>query len=101
MARLHTVVEIQKPVYNEDGELLDIENKPMDAKKINQKQQFIAEMYYLLHWGLETNFVYDQSHNPIPYSSTVGICQHIKTGVIETFIPGVIKVIGNELNTKE
>jgi len=98
MARLHTVIEVQKPVYNEDGELLDVENKPMDSKRKDQKQQLTGEMYYLLHWGLETNFVYDKSQNPIPYSSTIGICQHIKTGVIETFIPGVIKVIGHEVN---
>jgi hypothetical protein len=100
MARLQTVIEIQKPVYNEAGELLDIDNEPMDVSKLDQKQQFLGELYYLLHWGLETNFVYDQNNTPIPYSSTVGICQHIKTGQIEKFIPGVIKVLGHEDNKK-
>jgi hypothetical protein len=96
MARLNTVIEVEKPVYNEDGDLLGIDNKPWDINK-DVKQQFVKEKYYLLHWGLETNFVYDQDSRPIPYSSTVGICQHIKTGGIQTFIPSVIKVVGYEM----
>ena len=97
MSRIQTVVEIPKPVYNEKGEQLDVDDKPMNpvAKK-QQTPQYRKELYFLLHWGLETNFTYDQAQNPIPYTSTVGIVQHIETGVIETFIPGVMTVIGHQ-----
>jgi len=95
-----TVVEVLKPVYNERGEYLDVNNEPMsmDIKKGSkqQEQQFSIEQYYLLHWGLETSIEYDADKNPIPYTSTVGICQHLKTGHIETFLPGILKVIGTE-----
>lgn len=97
MARVNTVVEILKPVYNEDGKLIDKKNEIFE-NGTDQEVQMKPEQYYLLHWGLETNFTHDQNGYPIPYSSTVGVCQHIKTGVIETFIPGVIKVLGKEVN---
>lgn len=99
---MKTVVEILMPVINEAGEYLDVEGKPMERNKIIHgksvipEQQFSKELYYLLHWGLETNFTYDDKGNSIPYSSTVGICQHIKTGHIQTFHPAVIRVIGME-----
>lgn len=96
-----TVIEVLKPVMNENGDYLDINNEPMkmDLKgtsKVPQEQQFSQERYYLLHWGLETNIIYDAEKNPIPYTNTVGICQHMTTGYVETFLPGMIKVIGFE-----
>jgi hypothetical protein len=94
MSRTLTVVEVQKQVFNEEGKPLDVNNHVFNPA--GAEAQLTPELYYLLHWGLETNFTYDKDRNPIPYTSTVGICQHIKTGMIETFYPGALKVIGKE-----
>ena len=85
-------------VYNESGEMLDKTGKPIKegANTAIQEPDMKSEMYYLLHWGLETSITYDNEHNPIPYTSTVAICQHIQTGHIQTFQPSSIKVIGVE-----
>lgn len=96
MPFIKTVVEVTKMVYDEQGNLLDVENKPMNPRKQDQRQQIVTERYYLLHWGLQVGVAYDKESNPIPYSQTVAICQHIKTGKVETFIPNDITIVGTE-----
>jgi len=54
------------------------------------------EKYYLLHWGLEIT-MYDVGDHIVPASYTVGVCQHIITGRILTFLPHQITVIGKEV----
>ena len=51
-------------------------------------------LYYLLHWGLQTQIVYDANGNPVPVTNTVGICQERETGEIFLFPPQQIKVVG-------
>ena len=73
MARIKTVIEATWD--NDDG---------------------VAEtgQYYLLHWGLRYDMVPDMYGNMLPVHYTVGICQQIKTGAIEMFLPTQIRVLG-------
>lgn len=96
MAHIRTVVEVIKDVFNEDGLPIDVEGIPLGDKKKDQVPQTTTELYYLLHWGLQVTMIYDKEQNPIPLTTTVGICQHIKAGFIETFLPNRLKVIGVE-----
>lgn len=66
----------------------------VDMPKEGDESIMSPREYYLLHWGLETEIMRDAQGNPVPLTYTVGICQDIKTGHIETFGPKVIKVIG-------
>lgn len=78
MSHLRTVVEVT--IEDEDG------------KEIKDK-------YYLLHWGLKYDMIADSYQNLVPVHYTVAICQHIKNGFIETFLPDQLKVEG--ITTKE
>lgn len=77
MSRIKTIVEV---IYEEDGE----------ERKDN---------YYLLHWGLKYDLLPDSYGNLVPVHYTVGICQNIKSGYIEMFLPNQIRVLG--VNLKE
>lgn len=57
------------------------------------------DIYYLLHWGLKYDMLPDSYGQLVPVHYTVAICQHIKTGTIETFLPDQLRVLG--LNVKE
>lgn len=59
----------------------------------------IKDRYFLLHWGLKNDLVTDSNNNLIPVHYTVAICQHVKSGLIETFLPEQLKVEG--VNIKE
>jgi len=77
MSHLRTVVEA---TWVEDGEE-------------------VQEKYYLLHWGLKYDLIPDPNDNFYPVHFTVAICQHYKTGVIETFLPTQLRILG--VNLKE
>jgi hypothetical protein len=77
MAHLKTVVE---GTWEDEGEMK-------------------TDRYYLLHWGMKYDLIPDANGNLMPVQYTVGICQHIKTGNIELFLPDLIKVLG--VNVKE
>jgi hypothetical protein len=96
MASTRKVIEVLRPVYNEQEEQLDTEGNVMgsDKKKV-QEPMMKPVKYYLLHWGVQSDIVYSEG-NPIVYSDTVGICQHIETGHIQTFLPTEIRIIGVE-----
>ena len=57
------------------------------------------DRYFLLHWGLKYDMIADSYQNLVPVHYTVAICQHIKSGVIETFLPEQLRVEG--INLKE
>jgi hypothetical protein len=82
---------------------IDLEPEAEEAEKSSSNDLGDKNRYYLLHWGLECNVV--NGNNPgeiIPVTYTVGICQNISTGQIETFPPRQIRVLGDELlNEKE
>ena len=93
-----TVVSAVEPVLNEKGEALDKDGEVVDSSKRAKKDQVEAHeevYYYLLHWGLTYQILYDRNI-PYPITYTVGICQHIKTGVIKLFTPDKLTVIGKE-----
>ena len=79
MARMKTMVEASWE--DEDG-----------SHKVN---------YFLLHWGLKYDMVPDAYDNMIPVQYTIGICQHVETGVIEMFTPEQLKVLGTNLKEEE
>lgn len=93
-----TVVTVSEPVVDDEGNLLDKEGNQIDPSKKTKKVQepaFEDVMYYLLHWGLTYEILIDrESRYPVSY--TVGICQHTKTGVVKTFIPQELTVLGKE-----
>jgi len=60
----------------------------------------IKDRYFLLHWGLKNDLITDSNNNIIPAHYTVAICQHIKNGQIETFLPEQLKVEGINLKEK-
>ena len=73
MAHIKTVVEVT--TEDEDG-------------------REIKDRYILLYWGLKYDMIADSYQNLVPVHYTIAICQHIKTGVIETFLPEQLKIIG-------
>ena len=59
----------------------------------------VRDNYFLLHWGLKYDMLPDSYGNLVPVHYTIAICQHCKSGVIETFLPGQLRVLG--INMKE
>lgn len=74
MAHIKTIVEV---TFDEDGQ----------EKK---------DLYYLLYWGLKYDLIPGENGYMIPVHYTISICQHLKTGQIETFMPEQLKVEGSE-----
>ena len=54
----------------------------------------MTDKYFLLHWGLRYELIPDAFGNLQPVHYTVGICQNIKSGAIEMFLPDQLKVLG-------
>jgi len=52
--------------------------------------------YYLLHWGLSAGKFTDENGSAFVSQWTVAICQNMKTGIINTFIPEAITILGYE-----
>jgi hypothetical protein len=75
MAHIKTIVEV---TFDEDG----YEKK---------------DLYYLLHFGMKYDLIPGESGYMIPVQYSVAICQHLKTGQIETFMPEQLRVEGNEI----
>lgn len=93
-----------EPVLDEDGNLLDTKGELIDPSKRSKKKQVPATeevFYYLLHWGLTYEILIDYPKpgevNKYPVTYTIGICQHLKTGEIKTFIPAELTVVGREM----
>ena len=98
MSRIMTVVQISEPVTDDQGNYLDKDGEVIDTTRKSKKPQepaFEDVLYYLLHWGLTYEILIDNQQR-YPVSYTVAICQHIKTGVIRTFIPQELTVLGKE-----
>ena len=88
---IKTLVEVKIELVNKEGKPIDKDNKLIEA---GEQSIFVPKKFILLHWGLETELVYDSEKNPIPFTYTVGICQDVETGHIDTFGPKAIKIIG-------
>ena len=96
MGTRRTIVEIKLPRVNAEGIPVDKDNRAYD-KKLQVWEQAIAPVnFYLLHWGLEYVLLQDEHGKPYGINYTVGICQEMQTGLIRTFLPGEIRVIGVE-----
>ena len=81
-----TIVKVIEPVLDEE------DNPVLDEDK---KEKFTEELYYLLHWGLTYEIrTHQDQYFTVQY--TIGICQHIESGVIMSFIPAVLTVVGKE-----
>ena len=95
MARYQTVVKVVEPVLDAEGNQVDQDGDPIDGTNHKKEQIAVWEevMYYLLHWGL-TYTMDEHGKNPVSY--TVGICQHIKSGEIKSFVPPDLTVVGKE-----
>jgi len=50
------------------------------------------DYFFLLHWGLEYTII-----NEVAVNFTVGICENVKTGQIQTFLPEQIRIIGQKI----
>jgi hypothetical protein len=55
------------------------------------------DLFYLLHWGLRYDMIVNEVGNMMPVHYTVAICQNIKTGAIELYMPDQLRVIGTNL----
>jgi hypothetical protein len=78
MSHIKTVVEV---TWDEDG----FEKK---------------DLCYLLHWGLKYDLIANEVGNMMPVHYTVAICQNIKTGAIELYMPDQLRVIGTNIKEK-
>lgn len=99
MARIMTVVTVSEPVVDDEGNVLDKEGNAINPDKKSKKVQepaFEDVMYYLLHWGLTYEILVDKDGR-YPVSYTVGICQHTESGVVKTFIPQELTILGKEM----
>jgi hypothetical protein len=76
MSHIKTVVEVT--TWDEDG----FEKK---------------DMYALHHWGLKYDLMANEVGNMMPVHYTVAICENIKTGTIELFMPDQLRVIGTNI----
>ncbi|RLD57083.1 MAG: hypothetical protein DRI97_06155 [Bacteroidetes bacterium] len=85
-----------EPVTDNEGNYLDTEGEIMDepSRKI-QELAYEEQMYYLLHWGLTYEILVD-SNQRTPVTYTIGICQHISNGIIKSFVPTDLTVVGKE-----
>jgi dethiobiotin synthetase len=90
---IKTVVEVMKPVYNEKEQQLDVDGEVWDESS-EKEPQMEPQTFYLLHFGLQPNFVYDKDGKVIPYSETMGICQHMESGHIQLIHPTQLRVLG-------
>ena len=91
MTRARTVVKVLEHRIDDKGNFLNKEEEI-----VNQNDAEIVEvMYYLLHWGLTYTILTDQNQN-YPVSYTVGICQHLRDGIIKSFTPDLLTVVGKE-----
>lgn len=87
-----TLVEVRVPVMSKED--------PSVPKVTDDNRKdviFKNEQFYLLHWGTQTEFEYeseDPSRVLLAWSYTVGICQGIATGLVHTFMPTEIKILG-------
>lgn len=98
MGTRRTVVEIKLPRVDKDGNPVDKDGKVYDKKqKADWTQAIDPVPFYLLHWGLEYVLLEDPNGKPYGINYTVGICQEMKSGVIRTFLPGEIRIIGTEM----
>lgn len=91
-----TMVEIKLPRINEEGVPVDKDNQVYDKKLKNWEQAIDPVNFYLLHWGLEYVLLQDEHGKPYGINYTIGICQEIQTGLIRTFLPTEIRIIGVE-----
>lgn len=99
MGRIKTVVVVEEPVKDEHGRFLNEEGDVIPDGDTDTVKMTKDVEYYLLHWGKETNILYDNMQNPVPYENTMAICQNVKTGWIKTFFPAQLKVISKEIKT--
>lgn len=84
---------------DEEGNFLDKDGNVIDpSRKTREIQEPAMEevMFYLLHWGLHMEIMEDKEGKRYPATYTVGICQHIKSGIIKIFAPEELTVIGKE-----
>ena len=81
-----TMVKVIEPILDED------DNPVLDE---DEKETFTEELYYLLHWGL-TYEIRTHEDQYFTVSYTIGICQHIKSGAIMSFVPQLLTVVGKE-----
>lgn len=96
MGTRRTIVEIKLPQVNAEGIPVDKDNQAYDKKLKAWEQAIDPVNFYLLHWGLEYVLLQDEHGKPYGINYTVGICQEMQTGLIRTFLPGDIRVIGVE-----
>lgn len=54
-------------------------------------------LYILLHWGLQYEIIQVEEGRLLPVNYTVGICQDYETGEVRCFLPGQIKILGQEI----
>jgi hypothetical protein len=96
MSNRRTIVEIKLPRVNADGLPVDKDNRVYDKTLKKWEPAVDPVNFYLLHWGLEYVLLQDEHGKPYGINYTVGICQEMQTGLIRTFLPGDIRVIGVE-----
>lgn len=87
MAR-KTVVQVTQPVRDSKGGIVIGEDKQV---------MYETRDYYLLHWGTQAEFAKDKE-NEITHvwQYTVAICQDVKTGLVNTFEPTELRVVGTD-----
>lgn len=90
-----TVVSTLEPLMDEQGNLLDKDGEIIDTTKKGKDPVMVEVMYYLHHWGLTYEILIDKDSR-YPVSYTIAICEQFKTGIIKTFIPGELTVVGKE-----
>jgi len=53
--------------------------------------------YWLHYWGLDYKVFDVDAERIAAVNYTIAVCEHVKTGQIETFLPGQIKIIGRSI----
>ena len=87
MAR-KTLVQVTKPALDSKGKVVIGEDKEV---------MYETRDYYLLHWGTQAEFAKDKENEVTHvWQYTVAICQDRKTGLVHTFEPTELRIVGTD-----
>lgn len=65
------------------------DSQPLDGDTVYEKDR-----YHLLHFGTEFKLIEVGDGQVAAVNYTVAICSHVETGVVESFLPKQIRIIG-------
>jgi hypothetical protein len=70
-----------------------------DGTEGDDEPKYDRGRYWLLHFGIRYDIIYNAEGGAMPVNYTVAVCQHYESGVVECFLPEQLRIIGEERKT--